>query len=221
MSSVIYLLVILVIILIIFYTQQNNAETIWKRSKIIISGLSSSGKTKLFYKLTRKLNIDAITSFSINEKVYSSEGDNFKIVDIPGHASFERDLINNIEKGTTIFYLMNEENSKMVAESCQRLYNIFITKKFQELGCEIYFYLIKKETQNLSPILLEKELEKEFRRIIFSKKSQEYQGNEDSEQVNDYIKGLDNFKMTDIICRKMKFDFINIENISLNTIFNK
>lgn len=207
------------IILIILYTQQNNTQKIWKRSKIIISGLGTSGKTKLFYKLTRKLNIETITSFSINEKLYSNEGDNFKIIDIPGHASFERDLISNIEKGTTILYLMNEENPKMVEESCQRLYNIFVTKKFQELECEIFFYLIKREGHILTPITLERELEKEFKRIIFSKKSQEYQGNEDSEDVKDYIKGLENFTMSDIVCRKMKFDYMNIENTSLSTIF--
>ena len=157
-----YILLIITLIIFVYFQLTKKSKKSWKRKKIIISGLSGCGKTKLFYKLTRNLNIDSITSFSINEKIYSKEGDKFSIVDIPGHASFERDFISKIEEGTTIVFLVNEDNEKFIAESCQRLYNLFITKKFQELGCEIFVYLIKTPNATLNAITLEDEVEKEL-----------------------------------------------------------
>jgi GTPase SAR1 family protein len=153
---------IVAVFMFCYFLLSQNKTSVWKRTKVILTGLSSSGKTKLFYKLTRNLNIDATTSFTINEKVYEKDEDTFKIVDIPGHATFDRDMINNIEKGTTIIYLMNEEVENMMAESCQRLYEIFITKKFQDLGCEIFIFLVKTPQQSLTPLTLEQEIEKEL-----------------------------------------------------------
>ena len=65
---------------------------------------------------------------------------------------------------------------------------------------------------------LKKNCNLKSKRIIFSKKSKEYQGNEDSQSTFDYIKNLENFKLSDIKCKKLKFDVMEIENASLKSI---
>ena len=85
-----YVVVFLALLALAFYhlSQDSSSKESFSANNIIIFGLSGSGKTRLFYKITEGAVPLTTTSFMTNTKKINILDRTFEIVDIPGHPSF-------------------------------------------------------------------------------------------------------------------------------------
>ena len=102
-------LIITLILLALVYFLMNSKQKkpSGKTNRVILYGPSDSGKTKLFYKLAYNKDVDATTSFDINKANLSINQRKIALYDIPGHSSFDLDLIQLLVPNCLILFLVD------------------------------------------------------------------------------------------------------------------
>ncbi len=109
---VFFLGILLMVSVLVFFlvSNQDSSQGSNGRKKIIITGLSNSFKTKLFYKLLKDKLINTITSFSINRGITVWGEKKVEIIDISGNASFDRELFSSFNKNSILIFTVNQKN---------------------------------------------------------------------------------------------------------------
>ena len=98
---------LILLVLVYFLFSSKPKKPTGQTNRVILYGPSSSGKTKLFYKLAYGQDVDATTSFEVNKASLSIRQRKVALYDIPGHSSFDINLSKLLTMNSVILFLVD------------------------------------------------------------------------------------------------------------------
>ena len=80
-----------------------------KENRLLLVGLSGSGKTALFYQLVAKSKIPTVTSQVKNEFILNEGKKTYTLIDMPGHPRIRTEVMSAIKTATAIIFAIDSE----------------------------------------------------------------------------------------------------------------
>ena len=187
-------------------------------NSIVLTGLSGSGKTSLFYLLSKGDTPATVSSTAIQRSTIETADikKGITLVDIPGHENFKQDTIREIINSKGVIFLLDTKSRNNVYKSALYLYDIFINKQIQSKGIDmmiVYNNMDDRNSMNIGDIRVE--IEKEIDRIRLSRRA--YDSNDTS--TVDYIKdGVESFSLDSVRGIRISYSNVNIHTSSVEDI---
>ena len=107
MTSYFQIIAALLLVILIIYFRATNKTSQSLNHEILIWGLPSSHKTRLFYKLLSNKLVDSITSSSINQETFQLGTEVYTLIDFPGHSSFDREVKSALKQNSPVVFLID------------------------------------------------------------------------------------------------------------------
>lgn len=160
------------------------------REFVYIVGERNSGKTKLFYKLTKGKEFETIPSYKNNltRSLINTELKTF--VDVTGDNHSKEEFLNNIVRAFRILLVVDGSAPNTFAATAELLYRISVSKAFQQNEPDFVIVLNKSDRVDyVGAKMFKKQLEDEIERIKLSRKAliEEKESEEDLLRVIFYI----------------------------------
>ncbi|KAJ3223892.1 hypothetical protein HK099_000553 [Clydaea vesicula] len=138
------LIITIFILVVAAYLFLNTFKKYTDRNNFLILGLSDSGKTTLFFKLTKDELVKTYTSRSENEgklmmKTKKNKKKEISIVDVPGHERlrFRFSEYLPITKGLIFVIDSTQQSQVFVRRIAEYLYLILVNKYFQKFNMDL------------------------------------------------------------------------------------
>jgi signal recognition particle receptor subunit beta len=96
-----------------------------RRKEVLLIGLTSSGKTRLFYHLVTKQSLSTVTSQQFNEWVILFKNRQLLIRDVPGHPRVRTEAMNALRLSDGVVFVIDSETFlKEISDIANLLYDL-------------------------------------------------------------------------------------------------
>lgn len=145
-------------------------------AQLFLVGPNGSHKTRLFYWLSQKRLLEAVSSSRPNRAELSLSSGPLVLLDVPGYATFRPLLFSSLAHSTVLLLCVNTANKTWLEDSAEFLYSLLTNKRVQSTQSRIVVAVTQSQ-EGESEEKVQQELEKQLQRMVFSKKGKEYQQN--------------------------------------------